>query len=218
MRRIVAAVAPVRWGRSFRPLLGSSWASNLADGILWVAAPFLVESLTDDALVVGISWLLGRLPWLLFGLHAGAIADRFDRRRIVLVANAIQLGLITTLAVGVATDSVGVGAVLVFGIHAAMWGTTSTTVRQVATPEALQGRVGAVYMVAVQGGLVIGAAVGAVLAGRIDITAPYWFGFVGSAVMLALIWRTLGHLTPASASPDRPDGICVRPLPDPGTR
>ncbi len=112
MRRLLEAIAPARWGRSYRPLLGSSWASNLADGILSVAAPLLVESLTDDALLVGVAWMLGRLPWLLFGLQAGAIADRTDRRRIVLVASVVQLAVITALAVGVATESVGVGLVL----------------------------------------------------------------------------------------------------------
>ena len=45
---------------------------------------------------------------------------------------------------------------MVFGAHAFVWGTTSTVVRQRAVPDAVLGRVGAVYRIAVTGGVVIG--------------------------------------------------------------
>jgi predicted MFS family arabinose efflux permease len=79
----------------------------------------------------------------------------------------------------------------VFGAHAFIWGTTSITVRQRAVPGELMGRVGAVNLVGVYGGLVVGAAVGGVLAQRWGVTAPFWFAFVGSAVFVVLIWRQL---------------------------
>jgi len=53
------------------------------------------------------------------------------------------------------------------------------------------GRVGAVNLVGVYGGLVVGAAVGGVLAQRWGVTAPFWFAFVGSALFVVLIWRQL---------------------------
>ena len=80
---------------------------------------------------------------------------------------------------------------VVFGMHEAAWGTTVTTVRQRSVPTELQGRIGGVYMVGLQGGLVVGAAVGGVLAQIWGVTAPFWFAFVGSAVILVLIWRRL---------------------------
>ena len=59
----------------------------------------------------------------------------------------------------------------VFGAHAFVWGTTSMTVRQRAVPTELQGRVGSVNLVGVYGGLVIGAAIGGLLAQHWGVTA-----------------------------------------------
>ena len=83
----------------------------------------------------------------------------------------------------------------VFGVHEAAWGTTVHTIRQRVVPNELQGRVASVYMMAVFGSIVAGAALGGVMAGAWGITAPFWFGFVGSAIILAVMWRTFGHLT-----------------------
>jgi MFS family permease len=40
-------------------------------------------------------------------------------------------------------------------------------------------------------GMVIGSAIGGAVASAWGVTAPFWFGFAGSAVILALIWRSL---------------------------
>ena len=70
-------VAPQRLGRDFRWLLASSWTSNVGDGIALAAAPLLIASMTDSPILVAAGAVLQFLPWLLFGLHAGAIADRW---------------------------------------------------------------------------------------------------------------------------------------------
>jgi MFS family permease len=80
---------------------------------------------------------------------------------------------------------------VIFGAHAFIWGTTSTSVRQRAVPTEFQGRVGSVYLTGVVGGLVAGTALGGAVASVWGVTAPFWFGFAGSAVILALIWRSL---------------------------
>ena len=77
---------------------------------------------------------------------------------------------------------------VVFGAHAFVWGTTSVTVRQRAVPTELQGRVSGAYVIAVYGGLVVGSAIGGVLANRYGVTAPFWFAFAGSAVFLVALW------------------------------
>jgi predicted MFS family arabinose efflux permease len=50
----------------------------------------------------------------------------------------------------------------------------------------------------VQGGIVAGAAVGGLLAAAAGITAPFWFGFFGSACLLAAMWRALAHVAQAT--------------------
>jgi predicted MFS family arabinose efflux permease len=80
---------------------------------------------------------------------------------------------------------------VIFGAHAFIWGTTSTSVRQRAVPAQFQGRVGSVYLTGVVGGIVIGSALGGLVASVWGVTAPFWFAFAGSALILALIWRSL---------------------------
>jgi predicted MFS family arabinose efflux permease len=58
----------------------------------------------------------------------------------------------------------------------------------------MQGRIGSIYMIAVQGGLVVGAAVGGVVARVWGLTGPFWFAFAGSVLILAAIWRELGYI------------------------
>jgi predicted MFS family arabinose efflux permease len=85
----------------------------------------------------------------------------------------------------------------VFGAHAFIWGTTSRTVRMRAVPIELQGRVGSLYLIGVMGGIVVGQGIGGVVARLWGITAPLWFAFAGSAVILALIWTQLTHIAHA---------------------
>ena len=409
MARLVQAVLPARMGTSFRWLVGSTWISNLGDGMGLAAGPLLIASQTQDPLLVALAGLLQRLPWLLFGLYAGALADRVDRQRMVVTGDLLRatvLGLLTvTLVTGsvstavvlaampllgtakvfadtasgtllpmvvaeedlgignarlmtgflttgqlvgpavgaalfaagmawpfltqsicvalgallvaqmrlpaigrredsrigldvvegfrftwgnaavrtltlaivtfnvtfgaassvlvlYATQRLGLGAVgfgllttvtalgglagtavydwlerhaslanimrvglvietfthlvlalttsaavalatlVFFGIHAFIWGTTSTVVRQRAVPDEVLGRVGGVYRVAIMGGMVIGTPVGGLLARYFGITAPFWFGFVGSALLVAILWREFDNIAHAGDATD----------------
>ena len=399
MDRLAEFIAPSRLGRSFRWLLASSWVTNLGDGITLAAGPLLVASQTHNPLVVAMAVLLQRLPWLLFGLYAGVVADRFNRRTIVILTGLARAGIlllltasilmrrvdiavvlaalflygvsetfgdtttttllpmlvdkpdlgianaraltgvivwnqlagppvgaalfaagmalpfisegvcvlaglvlisrvrlpvhgasgrhtrvrddvregwrwlwghaaVRTLAITIFTfnitfgaawsvlvlyarERLGMGALgfglittamaaggllgtasygwlerhvrlgvimrggliietlthlalaltrwawfalivfVIFGAHTFIWGTTSSTVRQRAVPAGFQGRVSSVYLTAVVGGIVIGSALGGLVASVWGVTAPFWFAFAGSAVILAVIWRSL---------------------------
>ena len=113
MGRLGETVAPRRLGAGFRWLLASSWVSNLGDGIALAAGPLLVASQTRDPGLVALAVLLQRLPWLLFALHVGALVDRLDRRRIVVVADLVRAAVLTALAGALAADAVPVAGVLV---------------------------------------------------------------------------------------------------------
>ena len=113
MSRLGETVAPTRLGRGFRWLLASSWTSNLGDGIALAAGPLLVASLTDDPRLVALAATLQWLPPLLFGLFAGALADRVDRRLLVITVDALRAAVLVVLALVVLTDRVSIGIVLV---------------------------------------------------------------------------------------------------------
>ena len=405
MHRFAELIAPSRFGRSFRWLLASSWVTNLGDGITLAAGPLLVASQTRSPLTVAMAAFLLRLPWLLFGLYAGVVADRLNRRAIVIVTGLMRLAIllllvssilthrvdiavvlvalflfgvietfgdtttttllpmlvdkpdlgiansramtglvvwnqlagppvgaalfaagmalpfvtesvcvlagvllisrvrlpahtvpgqhgrvrddiregwrwlwehvaVRTLAItiftfnvtfgaawsvlvlyarerlgmgalgfGLITTAMAVGGLLggasygwlerhlrlgvimrggliietlthlalaltrwswfalivfvIFGAHAFIWGTTSTSVRQRAVPAHFQGRVGSVYLTGVVGGIVIGSVLGGLVASAWGVTAPFWFAFAGSAIILAMIWRSLLNIAHA---------------------
>ncbi|HEY0188994.1 MAG TPA: MFS transporter [Cellulomonas sp.] len=113
MSRLVETLVPGRLGTPFRWLLASSWVSNLGDGIALAAGPLLVASLTDDARLVALAATLQWLPPLLLGLLAGALADRWDRRRIIVVVDVLRALVLTVLVATIATDRVTIGVALV---------------------------------------------------------------------------------------------------------
>ena len=108
----MSAVAPKRLGVSFRWLLASSWVSNLGDGIAIAAGPLLVASLTEDARLVALAATIQWLPPLVFGLFAGALADRLDRRRLVITVDLVRAVVLGALALTVVAGHVSIAIVL----------------------------------------------------------------------------------------------------------
>lgn len=126
-------------------------------------------------------------------LSYGWLERRFRLGNIMRVGLLIETGTHLALAL-TTTPAIALLTLVVFGSHAFVWGTTSNVVRQRAVPNELLGRVSGIYRVAIVGGLVIGAPIGGVLVRTIDITAPFWFGFIGSAILVALLWRQFEHI------------------------
>jgi MFS family permease len=108
----VETLAPARLGPGFRWLLASSWTTNLGDGIALAAGPLLIASQTHDPRVVALAALLGWAPQLLFGLLAGALADRLDRRLIVVGVNLVRVVVLAVLTASIVTGVVSVPVVL----------------------------------------------------------------------------------------------------------
>ena len=112
MSRLVETLAPRRLGAGFRWLLAATWTSNLGDGVALAAGPLLVASQTRDPRLVALAVLLQQLPWLLFGLVAGVLADRLDRRVLVVTVDLLRVGVLAVLTAAITTDAVSVAVVL----------------------------------------------------------------------------------------------------------
>lgn len=96
---IRAGRAPL--GVGYWRLWASSGFSNLADGVVKVALPLVaIQFSRSPTLIAGLTVAL-TLPWLLFALHAGALADRLDRRRAMLGANSVRACLLAVLVLAV---------------------------------------------------------------------------------------------------------------------
>jgi MFS family permease len=101
-----------RMGRPFARLWLGSTVSSFGDGISLAAVPLLAASLTRDPLMISLLQLAIGLPWLLVGLYAGVLADRFDRRGLMWGSDLARLVLVATLGVLVAVGSLTVPVLL----------------------------------------------------------------------------------------------------------
>lgn len=77
-------------GRDFTRLWWSQGLSNMGDGLVLAAVPLLAVALTRDPLLVGGIEVAQFLPWLIFALPSGALADRVDRRVIMVWGNLVR--------------------------------------------------------------------------------------------------------------------------------
>lgn len=87
-----------KFGRNYWTVLTSSVVSNFGDGISTVAYPWLASAVTRDPLQIALIGVATRIPWLVFTLPAGVIADRVDRRKLVAWTDTFRFALTLTVA------------------------------------------------------------------------------------------------------------------------
>lgn len=92
-------------GPDFHRIWASITVSSLGDGMRFVALPLLAARLTSDPRQIAAVYVAEQLPLLLFGLLAGAVADRSDRRRILWLVDASRAAAVGALAAAVASHA-----------------------------------------------------------------------------------------------------------------
>lgn len=108
LHRIAAALA----FPDFRKLWFGAATSSIGTWMQSVAQNWLVLTLSGSAFYLGLDAFLGQLPILLFTLLGGVVADRYDRRRVLLGSQYIQMSTAFTLALLVALGAVQVWQIL----------------------------------------------------------------------------------------------------------
>ncbi|MDH6109831.1 MFS family permease [Kitasatospora sp. MAP12-15] len=102
------------------------------DGALQAAAPLLAASLTRNPLAVSTVTAAFYLPWLLAGLPAGALADRWSRRRVMVTADLVRAAVLSVLAALVllhrANLAMLAGCILLVGIAQCFFDASSQAV------------------------------------------------------------------------------------------
>ncbi len=197
-------VEGIRWliaHPPMRTLALTIFTFNVTYGAAWsVLVLYATDRLGMDEVGFGLLTTAIALGGIIGIAAYGWLERRFS------LADLMRVGLfietLTHLSLALTTSPlVALGTFVVFGAHAFVWATTSTVVRQRAVPDELLGRVGGVYRVAIMGGLVIGAPIGGILARSFGITAPFWFAFAGSALLVVLLWREFEHIEHAGDTP-----------------
>jgi MFS family permease len=182
-------------GANYWRLWSASAASNLADGVFWIAFPLLAISLTDSpALVAGVT-VVGRLPWLIFVLFAGALADRLDRRRTMLTVAIGRSGVSIAIAASIVTGVVSLPllylAAFVLGVGETLFDTAAQSIMpSIVDRDRLSQANGRLYAVELTMNQFVGPPVGGIIAG-----VAIGLAFGGSAVAFAIAAVLLGLLT-----------------------
>lgn len=101
------------WRGGFGRLWSAAVLSGFGDALRTAALPLLAVTLTDEPLLVAAVTACGQLPWLLFGLLGGAVADRVDQRRAMWTVDAVRGLLVAGFAVAVALGHASIPLLIV---------------------------------------------------------------------------------------------------------
>ena len=209
----------------YRRVVAIAGLSNLADGIRMAAFPLLAVSLTKSPTVIAIVAAASSIPGVVFGLWAGRIVDRVDRRRLLRQVTAARVVLLTVLAGLVLADAVPIPllviAALALGASEVLAdNTTAVLVPMLVPADDLERANARMVGVSIVGNELAGPAVGGVLF-AVGAAAPFLTNaglLAGALLLLAglplLPARTemLDSDTPAAAPSDRPrivDGLAL---------
>ncbi len=177
----------------FRRLWGSIVVWSLGSWMQMVGSGWLVLQLTGSPLWLGLNAFASALPILLFSLVAGVLADRVDRRRILLAAQTTAAIAALTLGALTALGAVRVWHILALNCCAATamafnmpaW---QALVPQVVGKERVMNATG-LTSAAFNGAAVLGPALAGVLLGAFGAAACFLINGVSYAAMLWAVWR-----------------------------
>jgi len=207
MARIAVDLSVLRDSRNLRLLiLGELFSAVGAQAVL-VAIPYQIYVLTHSPALVGVLGIVELAPIVLSSLLGGAIADRVDdRRRLMLLAQAVIALAATALAVGAFTHAIPV--VLVFVLAACIaGGSTLDNVSRSAVIPALAGErlrpALALNYGLYQVAAVVGPGLGGVIIAALGVGAAYTADAVGFVVMIG-VTLALPKLPPALGAVEHP--------------
>ncbi|MFJ4875973.1 MFS transporter [Streptomyces sp. NPDC088745] len=100
------------WRGGFGRLWSAAVVSKFGDSLRTAAMPLLAATLTEDPVLVALVSAGGFLPWLLFGLLGGAVADRVDQRRAMWAVDLARGLLMAAFAVAVALGQASIALLI----------------------------------------------------------------------------------------------------------
>ncbi len=203
-------VAP-SWRGGFGRLWAAAVVSRFGDGMRNAALPLLAASLTRSPLLVALVTAAGYLPWIVFGLLGGALADRIDQRRAMRTVDGVR-ALLTggfALAVALGHASIGLLLALAFALTTlqTLFDNAATALLPAVVPRTALGRANARLMAGqtIAGTFLAAPLVPAALA--LAAGAPFAADAATFAVAAALVASLPG---PGTARPPRSAGRTLR--------
>jgi MFS family permease len=197
-------------GPDFNRIWSAGLITNLADGVLRLAAPLLALTLTRDPVLISLLSALSLLPWLFFAVPIGAIVDRVDRRKALFLGNAARAVIGLLVSYIVYQDAMTIEILL---IATFLWGVCEVlvdTTAQAILPELLKSdqlergnsRLNTAEVIVAQ---FVGTPLGGFLY-AVAIALPFFLSGIGFAIaaLIVSIFPFHASLKPAPKSPDAP--------------
>ena len=181
-------------GHDFSLIWSASLITNLVDGVLRLAAPLLAVSLTDDPILIGAMSALGLLPWLFFAIPIGALVDRVNRGKALVLGNGLRAVIALFIAFAISQEFINIWllllAVFLFGICEVLVDTTSQAVLPQILDKSNYERGNSRLQISE---VIVAQFAGAPLSGllyAVSIALPFYFsssGFVVAALLILIL-------------------------------
>lgn len=193
--------------KDFRRFVLAQVAANSGMWVQVVTENWLVVQLTGSAAILGITSALQFGPIVLFGLFGGVLADRFDRRRLLIVIECGIAGLALALGLVVALGAI---TIWIIWLAAAVLGCLKSVegpalqafVRELVDSEELPNAI-ALNNAVVSSGRMIGPAVGGLLFAVFDPAVGFFFNAATFSAVVLIFLRLNGRRREAAALPVR---------------
>jgi MFS family permease len=105
-----------------------------------MALQWITYNLTHSALLLGFVGLCANVPILILSLVGGMVADRYDRRRILVLTQWFSMAFSAALTVLVFTDSLAVWMILLFSVGSGLVSAFEVPSRQAIVPDLVRGQ------------------------------------------------------------------------------
>ncbi|NUU24788.1 MAG: MFS transporter, partial [Streptomycetaceae bacterium] len=202
---IAADTAPLRESREFRLLFAASALSMLGTALTSVAASLQVYDIGGSSLHVGLVNVVISVSLCVGLLTGGVVADRADRRTIILATRAGAALVVLALAANALLDTPHLWVIFVLAIAAGLVNGFGAPALMAVTP-ALVGRrhlaaAGALLTLTTQFGAMVGPSVAGLVAAGPGVATCYLLDASGFAVGAVLLWR-LPKLRPQHETSD----------------
>ena len=193
--------------RDARLLIGASAASQLGDWLYNAALLAYVYIATGSAAWVGVATICRLLPYAMLGPFGGVVADRYDRRTVLLLGDLLRVLLMVALAVAVAAEG-SIVFVIVLAALSSVAGSAERPAAMALLPrlvgESRLGPANALLHTVQELGVVVGPAIGAILLTVASTWVPFAVNaltFVISALLITQLRRRPAAAAVAEAEP-----------------
>ena len=187
---------PLRASREFRLLWSGQLVSQAGSALRLVAVPYQVYVLTDSSLAVGLLGLFSAVPLIALSLWGGVIADRVDRRRMLLATNACLA--LTSVALALSTQ-LGVVSLPILYLLTAIGsglGALDQPARSALAPSLVERRLIpaaiALNQTQFQVATVVGPALAGVIIAQAGVAYAYWLDV--ATYLVAMVALLLMHV------------------------